>query len=563
VLLRIVLWVTLFLSSAITTVGQPQTSAERLIQDLGCGSCHPGVPAPVEMREKAPDLRTAGLRYEPAYLFDFLQNPTRVRQHIGAARMPDFHLSERERLALVLFLETQTQVEGEWPEYPDGLSGRWRWRLGRVSSEKAKALIVDKLQCTKCHALTGQGENQSTDLTTVAYRLRPEWVRQYLVAPYIFDGPKTRMPAFFYQLQPDQNQFTELLPQAAESIDTITRYLFSLDDQRRKNLQKAYEKARKAHPDVTAEMGARIFRSQNCGACHRSAFSAPGQTMTGPDLSMEGVRVRREWLRGYLKRPWPVRPFGFQPGTGSRMPDFRLSEEEVALITEYLLEQGSPEGSTPERFRPRRLSAFSMKKARTLLQEKLSCLGCHRLGGEGGRIGPDLSSLNTRLRADFVYNMVKDPAATVPGTVMPKVPMPAKTLELIVSYLLQQRVRRRDSTYLSLIDHPVDFYERKGGGEDVYRKYCAACHGGDGNGNGYNARYLPTAPTSHADSTAMASRPDDTLFDGIYAGGYILNKSPMMPPWGATLDSRDIWSLVRFIRKLCNCQGPEWSRDNK
>ena len=93
-------------------------------------------------------------------------------------------------------------------------------------------------------------------------------------------------------------------------------------------------------------------------------------------------------------------------------------------------------------------------------------------------------------------------------------------------------------------------------------KYCAACHGTRGDGDGYNAKFLPTAPSNHTDKAYMSSRPDDTLFDGIFAGGYILNKSNLMPPWGYTLKNSEIRKLVSNLRDFCQCQGPAWSRDN-
>jgi len=61
----------------------------------------------------------------------------------------------------------------------------------------------------------------------------------------------------------------------------------------------------------------------------------------------------------------------------------------------------------------------------------------------------------------------------------------------------------------------------------------------------------------------MSQRPDDTLFDGIFSGGYILNRSHLMPPWGQTLSFEEIKTLVNYMRELCQCQGPEWSRDNR
>ncbi len=31
-------------------------------------------------------------------------------------------------------------------------------------------------------------------------------------------------------------------------------------------------------------------------------------------------------------------------------------------------------------------------------------------------------------------------------------------------------------------------------------------------------------------------------------------KSPLMPPWGATLTDEEIKALVGYLRELCNCE---------
>jgi len=60
----------------------------------------------------------------------------------------------------------------------------------------------------------------------------------------------------------------------------------------------------------------------------------------------------------------------------------------------------------------------------------------------------------------------------------------------------------------------------------------------------------------------MSICPDDTLFDGIHAGASILGKSQLMPSWGNTFSTEEIRELVRYIRGLCRCEGPAWSRDD-
>lgn len=233
----------------------------------------------------------------------------------------------------------------------------------------------------------------------------------------------------------------------------------------------------------------------------------------------------------------------------------------VALLAALLLTrlQGAP-GSPP--FHPRPLSAFDRAKAEWLLHNRLPCLGCHELGGEGGRIGPSLSELKRLRPPDYVYAMIRDPQRTVPGTVMPRVPMGQATLELIASYLVQREPPR---TSAAPILPPAAGSEQAqpGTAAALYARTCAPCHGARGGGDGPNARFLPVRPTVHADSAYMSTRSDDALFDAISAGGYVMNRSNRMPPFGQTLTREQIWGLVRQLRVLCGCEGPAWSRDNK
>jgi mono/diheme cytochrome c family protein len=232
----------------------------------------------------------------------------------------------------------------------------------------------------------------------------------------------------------------------------------------------------------------------------------------------------------------------------------------VALLAALLLTRvQAPPGPL---FNPRPLSAFDRAKAEWLLRNRLPCLGCHELGGEGGRIGPSLSELKRVRPPDYVYAMIRDPQGTVPGTLMPRVPMSQATLELIAGHLVQREPTRSSAPP---VVPPAAGSEpaQPGTPAALYARSCAPCHGARGGGDGPNARFLPVRPTVHADSASMSTRSDDALFDAISAGGYVMNRSNRMPPFGETLTREQIWGLVRHLRKLCTCEGPAWSRDNR
>ncbi|MFQ6046822.1 MAG: c-type cytochrome [Gemmatimonadales bacterium] len=216
-----------------------------------------------------------------------------------------------------------------------------------------------------------------------------------------------------------------------------------------------------------------------------------------------------------------------------------------------------PSREARAQYTARRPSPFQAEKARRLISERLPCLGCHVLDGEGGRIGPDLSDVGSRRSPEFIYGMIRDPQRAAPGSIMPRTPMAAERVELLANYLAY---RGGPSATTAAAANPAA-RSNTPDAASLYERSCAACHGATGQGNGPNAQFLPVRPTAHADSAYMSTRPDDVLYDAIFAGGRVMNRSHRMPAFGHTLSRDEIRGLVRHLRKLCRCEGPAWSRD--
>jgi mono/diheme cytochrome c family protein len=400
---------------------------------LGCAACHAGLPGPTSA---APLLAGSAGPRDPAALFAYLSDSLPSRPRVDGARMPDFHLTEAEAVALALYL------------------GR-----GRADGDARTAFVS----------------------------------------------------------------------------------------------------ARRAHPDVGPEDGAHVYEAFRCGACHEGAGARPAPD--APALSFAGARVREGWLRGFLRQPHAVRPFGAVPGSGVRMPDFGLADDDVDAIVATLLDG---DVALPP-FEPRAPSAFAARKVETLLSERYDCLGCHAWNGAGGRIAPDLATVGTRLQPAYIRALLEDPERLVTGTMMPRSRLPAAELDALASFLATRTSTGPvDADYLSPIDHPtlpVAAAATDSPGVPDYLRRCAACHGAGGHGDGFNAAYLDAPPAVHADAGAMRLRPDDTLHDGIAAGGRILGRSARMPAYGASLAPDEIRALVAHIRTLCDCAGPAWSSD--
>lgn len=94
----------------------------------------------------------------------------------------------------------------------------------------------------------------------------------------------------------------------------------------------------------------------------------------------------------------------------------------------------------------------------------------------------------------------------------------------------------------------LGYNEREG--RALYRHYCLNCHGEEGRGDGFNAYNLDPKPRSLADSTFQAQHSDSDLTAAIRSGGAAVGLSTGMPPWGRTLDERQIHNLVVYLRTL-------------
>jgi mono/diheme cytochrome c family protein len=83
---------------------------------------------------------------------------------------------------------------------------------------------------------------------------------------------------------------------------------------------------------------------------------------------------------------------------------------------------------------PRADPAVARGKA---LFAQFGCAGCHRIHGEGGAVGPDLS-YEGDTRPDRAWHLAhfRNPQAVTPGSIMPKFPLTEPQLQDLTSYVL-------------------------------------------------------------------------------------------------------------------------------
>ena len=94
--------------------------------------------------------------------------------------------------------------------------------------------------------------------------------------------------------------------------------------------------------------------------------------------------------------------------------------------------------------------------------------------------------------------------------------------------------------------------------EQVFRFYCAQCHGLGGKGDGPNVgKDFPVSPRNFTSDEEMDKLSDADVRNVIMDGGPAASKSPMMPPWSKTLTDADVDALIEHLRELCKCKGKQ------
>ena len=75
------------------------------------------------------------------------------------------------------------------------------------------------------------------------------------------------------------------------------------------------------------------------------------------------------------------------------------------------------------------------KEGMFLMDEKYACIGCHKINGEGGEVGPDLSRAGKRFNSKWVYRWLQYASSIKEETKMPDFAMPDEDALAITLYL--------------------------------------------------------------------------------------------------------------------------------
>lgn len=170
--------------------------------------------------------------------------------------------------------------------------------------------------------------------------------------------------------------------------------------------------------------GRRLFTEAGCVGCHDVEGMRPREKI-GPALIRVGDKVNGSWLARWLRNPKDYLP-------NTRMPNFMLSDAEIATLQKFLLSLRSPDPPAEIRLpQDEELIARGDK-----LFRESRCITCHALEGRGGTIGPELSRVASKVGAAWLYEFLRDPKSHFPGTKMPRYRFTDDDRLALVAYIM-------------------------------------------------------------------------------------------------------------------------------
>jgi mono/diheme cytochrome c family protein len=283
--------------------------------------------------------------------------------------------------------------------------------------------------------------------------------------------------------------------------------------------------------------GQQVFESSGCRGCHKLGGSGGN---LGPELDKVGARRSPEWLKKHFLKPSAVT-------AGSAMPPQKFSDADLEAIVLFMLSQT---GETAPGYYASMKVIPSADQGQRLFAQK-GCIGCHSVGGLGGKVGPALDDVGLRRSPEWMLQHFRDPQSVTPGSVMPRFGFTETEARALTDFLLHLRERNIASS-LSALMNPV---ER---GREVYRKYgCAGCHAPDGKGGvpNPNAKTAEQVPglTYVADGYTKAEL-KARIVKGQKEIPALDSKRPApplyMPAWGGVIKDGEIDDLIAYLISL-------------
>ncbi len=194
----------------------------------------------------------------------------------------------------------------------------------QLDPELKGLVLIEELNCAACHlseaSLAGRSK-KAPRLSEVGSRENPGYLETFIRDPH-GTKPGTTMPDVLTQLGAEEKR---------QVAAALTHFLSSL---------KRSDFALQPPDAVAAQHGKQLFHSRGCAACHSPRDEKGAELLAKTSVPLGALEKKYSFksLVDFLRQPHASRPSG-------RMPDLRLSGQDIERIAHYLLQDTRVPGS--------------------------------------------------------------------------------------------------------------------------------------------------------------------------------------------------------------------------
>ncbi|MCF6361798.1 MAG: c-type cytochrome [Gammaproteobacteria bacterium] len=194
-------------------------------------------------------------------------------------------------------------------------------------------------------------------------------------------------------------------------------------------------------PEVVESAGTieEVVAKYSCQACH--VILGSGGDL-GPGLEQMAGHFTREEIRQGIIAPDEVIAEGFPPGVMPQDLAEQMTVKELDILVDYLASHGKSTATPPAATS----SEGAVDSSAESMISSFGCQACHAILGSGGKLGPGLDGIGSRLNAEEIRQSIIDPNAVIakgfPSGVMPlnySEQMSEEQLDALVAFLWERK----------------------------------------------------------------------------------------------------------------------------
>ena len=429
---------------------------------------------PYERLKNGPTLKNVIHKANNEWLKKWIADPQAM---LPNARMPRLMLSDGEIEAVIAYLTSIADKDfpkQKWDAYlmksEDDMSDDEYDEMSDLS-DKGKG-VWGRARCNLCHPVKGKGGNVGVgpDLGRLAEKVNRDWLYLWIKEPksyfhstqmarYRFNDEELRQLIEYlmqaYDFKPEEEDDEE-----AEEVDALIEEEKGEQLPNEEKQDEAVKVSSLIPEGSMIERGKRIIEFNRCFICHeiegisellpvKESIDEPADTFAhllndvrcmtchniqgeggsfAPELTHEGSKLKREWIKGFLQKPDIIRPLLQQ------MPKFNISEEEAETAVEFIEEYFVNDDIPVDKFADSQPTEEEVAGGKELYDLK-GCRSCHTIES-GGIVGPTLKRVGDRLENGFMYYHLKNPNLEVADGVEPNFQLSDEEAIAITRYLM-------------------------------------------------------------------------------------------------------------------------------